>query len=336
MKVNGKNYRTVWFRGGSVYFIDQNQLPFEFKVTRATSYQETCRAIKVMSIRGAGAIGAAAGFAMAQAILSGKDIKKARRQIEGTRPTARNLFYATERVYKLAGDPKTALIEAQMIADEDSDNSRMIGAYGSRLIKKGARILTHCNAGWLAFVDHGTALSPIYTAKKQGKRPFVYVDETAPRGQGAKLTAWELQNENVDFKVIADNAAAYLMSRGLVDLAIVGADRIARNGDVANKIGTLEKAICAREFKVPFYVAAPTSTIDRSCRNGKAIPVEMRSEDEVLFKEGEDRSGRIVRIRTAAPGARAVNPAFDITPARLIKGIITEKGIFRPAEISVL
>ena len=251
MKVNGKNYRTVWMKDSSVFMIDQHLLPFKFEIFEAKTYKDSCNALKTMKIRGAGAIGAVAGFAMAQAFQEApKDdffnfVKKAKQEIELTRPTARNLFYATERVFQTAKKSKnpvqTAILEAQKISDDDADASWKIGEFGYRLIKDGCNIETHCNAGWLAFVDFGTALSPIYFAHRSGKKVFVYVDETRPRNQGAKLTAWELHNEGIDHKIIPDNAGAYLMSRGKIDMMIVGADRIAANGDVANKIGTLEK-----------------------------------------------------------------------------------------------
>jgi methylthioribose-1-phosphate isomerase len=316
MKVKGKHYRTVWLDGQNVHLIEQNLLPFEFKILTAKTYQETCLAIKNMTVRGAGAIGAAAGFAMAQAFLANADTAKARKEIEATRPTAQNLFYAVKRVYESA-DPTA---EAQKIADEDAENCRRIGELGNSLIKDGMQIETHCNAGWLAFVDYGSALSPIYAAQNGGKKIFVYVDETRPRGQGARLTAWELQNENVPHAIIADNAGAFLMSQGKVDLVIVGADRIAANGDVANKIGTLEKAIAAKEYGIPFYVAAPSSTFDLACPNGRSIPIEERSEDEILYQSG---------ILVCNPGSHAYNPAFDVTPAKYITGIITEQGIKR-------
>jgi S-methyl-5-thioribose-1-phosphate isomerase len=298
-----------------------------------------------MSVRGAGAIGAAAGFAMAQAVLSAPEkgsrayIEKAKRNIESARPTAQNLFYAVKRVYKAAINPdhpkENAIAEAQKIADEDAYNSRMIGEIGSRLIKDGSNIETHCNAGWLAFVDHGTALAPIYAARDQGKKVFVYVDETRPRGQGARLTAWELKNENIPFAIIPDNAGAHLMSRGKIDIMIVGADRIAANGDVANKIGTLEKAIAAKEFGIPFYVAAPTSTFDLKCKSGKHIPIEERSEEEVLYQTGANKNGKIEKVLICSPGSKAVNPAFDVTPAKYITGIITEKGIIKPSKAGI-
>jgi S-methyl-5-thioribose-1-phosphate isomerase len=287
-----------------------------------------------MQVRGAGAIGAMAGFAMALAFLQNSQgdmpdfVQKAREEIEATRPTARNLFYAVEKVYN-AGivSVGNAINEAIRIANRDAEDSLKIGEYGNDLIRDGYHILTHCNAGWLAFVDYGTALSPIYIASKQSKKMFVFVDETRPRGQGARLTAWELNNAGIPHAIIADNAAAHYMSLGKIDMVITGADRIAANGDTANKIGTLEKAILAKEFGIPFYIAAPTSTIDQNCRSGKEIHIEERSEDEVLFQEGQDINGEIHRVRVSSPGSHALNPAFDVTPAKYISGFITEKGI---------
>ena len=337
MKVKGKVYRTVWMEGTSVFMIDQNILPFEFKIHEAKTYFDTCFAITTMIIRGAGGIGAAAGYAMAQAFLGAPEndywnyVEQAKEDIEATRPTAQNLFYAVERVFKAGKvSVEDAVVEARKIADEDARDSRKIGEFGNELIKDGFRIETHCNAGWLAFVDYGTALSPIYFARKSRKKVFVYVDETRPRSQGARLTAWELKNGKIPHVIVPDNAGAYLMSQGMVDLMIVGADRIAKNGDVANKIGTFEKAIIAKEFGVPFYVAAPTSTIDIKCRSGKNIIIENRSEDEVLYQTGIDKNNNIETILVCSPGSKALNPAFDVTPAKYITGIITEKGIIKP------
>jgi methylthioribose-1-phosphate isomerase len=339
MLVNGKNYQTIWMKDYMVRMIDQNALPFEFKIFTSRNYKETCHAIKTMLVRGAGAIGAAAGFAMAQAAIEADArnystyLQAAREEIEATRPTARNLFAATGQVYQAALNGKDEAIKAaKEIARKDKEDSKRIGELGNQLIKDGFRIETHCNAGWLAFVDHGTALSPIYMAKKSGKRVFVYVDETRPRSQGARLTAWELLNESIPHAIIPDNAGAHLMSKGLVDMVIVGADRIALNGDVANKIGTLEKAIAAQYFQIPFYVAAPLSTFDIACKSGQEIVIEERSPDEVLFQTGIDKSGNLTQILVAAPNAQALNPAFDITPADLITGIITEVGIIKPQQ----
>lgn len=335
MIVNDKLYQTVWIEGSSVFMIQQNQLPYNFEIHECPTYWDTCMAITDTTIRGAGAIGAAAGYAMAQAFLQFRDdpekavkVREARLDIENTRPTARNLFYAVERVYH-AGliSAESSVVEAQKVAQKDSADSKRIGELGSDLFKKKANILTHCNAGWLAFVDYGTALAPIYLAAKQGKDVFVYVDETRPRNQGGKLTAWELHNNNIPHVIIPDNAAATLMAKGKIDFVIVGADRIAANGDVANKIGTLGRAILANEFNIPFYVAAPTSTIDINCSTGKEIPIEERDQEEILYQSGIDKNGNPVQVLVCSPGSNALNLAFDVTPAKYITGIITEKGI---------
>jgi S-methyl-5-thioribose-1-phosphate isomerase len=342
MNIGDSYYETVWMEGSTVYMIQQNKLPFEFVIHKCPTYWDTCMAITDMVIRGAGAIGAAAGYAMAQAFLKTKGknraviIREARQDIENTRPTARNLFYAVERVYHAGLEsPGKAYEEAKKIAREDAENSKKIGEYGAELINKKANILTHCNAGWLAFVDYGTALAPIYLSKEQNKDIFVYVDETRPRSQGGRLTAWELQNEGIPHVIIPDNAAAWLMSQKKIDMVIVGADRIALNGDVANKIGTLEKAIIAKEYGIPFYVAAPTSTFDRESRTGKKITIEERSEAEVIYQTGQDTNGNIVKIAVNNPGSKAYNPAFDITPGKYITGIITEKGIVRANGLAI-
>jgi methylthioribose-1-phosphate isomerase len=334
MNVNGKNYRTVWMEGSTVKMIDQNLLPFEFQIFEASTHRDTILSICNMTVRGAGAIGAAAGYAMAQACLEApaahykEYINKAWHEIDQARPTARNLFYTTRRVFEAGLVSRNhACREAERIADEDAFASRQIGIFGKELIKDGFRIATHCNAGWLAFVDFGTALSPVYLSAREGKKVFVYADETRPRSQGARLTAWELHNENIPHAIIPDNACAHYMSQGKIDLMIVGADRIAANGDTANKIGTLEKAIVAREYGVPFYVAAPLSTFDRNCLSGKEIIIEERDEDEVLYQKGLTRDGRIEEVLVCSPGSKAFNPAFDITPAKYIHGIITEIGI---------
>ncbi len=333
MKVNGIDYRTVWMEGGSVFMIEQNRLPFEFTIHEAESCKETCLAIRTMIIRGAGAIGAAAGFAMAQAALEApvknreSFLLAARKAIEATRPTARNLFYAVERVFAAALISKElAIAEAGRVADEDADASAKIGEYGSELISDGFGISTHCNAGWLAFVDYGTALAPVYKSYSEGKKIFVYADETRPRGQGARLTAWELNKAGIPHAIIPDNATAWLMAQGKIDIVITGADRIAANGDTANKIGTLEKAIAAKYYNIPFYIAAPTSTIDWNCPDGNSIVIEERSPEEVLYQEGITKDGRMEKILVCSPGSPALNPAFDVTPAELITGFITEKG----------
>ena len=275
-----------------------------------------------MITRGAGSIGAAAGYAMLQAIYENKNedlylyLVKAKNIIDKTRPTAVNLFYATQRVLEASKISKEfAISEAYAIADECAEHGRLIGEYGADLIKDGFGVETHCNAGWLALVDYGSALSPIYSAHNAGKNIFVYVDETRPRSQGARLTAWELNQENIPHAIIPDNAGAHYMAKGKIDLFIAGADRIAKNGDVANKIGTLEKAIAAKYYGIPFYIAAPSSTIDLNTESGKSIPIEERSANEVLYYSGKLKSGKIEEMRIASPGSGALNPAFDVTPA---------------------
>ena len=345
MKVNNKHYRTVWFKDNIVFLINQNRLPFNFEIYQAKSYLETCEAIKSMKVRGAPAIGTAAAFAMAQAFIESKKINflsyinKAKKDIKDTRPTAYNLFYAINKVYDNAlsnSDPKKAAIEeAQKIADEDVENCKKIGEYGNKIIKDKFVIETHCNAGWLACTDYGTALSPIYIAHRDNKDIFVYVDETRPRSQGAKLTAWELKNENVPYCIIADNAGAYVMSQKHVDMILVGADRIAMNGDVANKIGTLEKAIVAKELEIPFYVAAPTSTFDLKCTSGKEIPIEHRNKNEFLYQTGITKENALEEILVYPKDFKVFNPAFDVTPAKYITGIITEKGIIKADELDI-
>ncbi|MBP6976912.1 MAG: S-methyl-5-thioribose-1-phosphate isomerase [Bacteroidales bacterium] len=344
MRVQGTDYRTIWMDGPKVFMINQLLIPFRFEIHASPTYQATCDAISTMVVRGAGAIGAAAGFAMAQACLEapyagyGEFILNARKSIESTRPTAHDLFFAVGQVYD-AGmiSPEQAVLKAHELAEKNACDGKRIGEYGQELIREGYRIQTHCNAGWLGLVDYGSALAPVYLAHRQGKKLFVWVDETRPRNQGARLTAWELQQEDIPFAIIADHAAAYLMSRGEVDLVIVGADRIAANGDVANKIGTLALAIAACEFGVPFYVAAPTSTMDPSCHDGTGIVVEERSPSELLYFKGYRKDIPVMEeVSVCPPGAEAWNPAFDITPARLIKGIITEKGIISPSRETIM
>lgn len=338
MKVNGKTYRSVWMQGNTLRMIDQTYLPFEFKIFESKDYHEICAAIKDMLVRGAGAIGAAAGYAMALAAHAAPEyayesfIAEARKEIEATRPTARNLFYTTEKVYHAAKESRTAAMKmAEELADENAEEGRLIGVHGNQLIEKGMRIETHCNAGWLAFVDYGSALAPIYCAHDAGKNVFVYADETRPRSQGGRLTAWELHNHGVPHAIIPDNAGAALMAAGKVDMCIVGADRVAANGDVANKIGTLEKAIAAHYYSIPFYVAAPLSTIDPDTASGKDIIIENRNKAEVLMQSGRDANGDPHHIFVNHPASEALNPAFDVTPAGLITGIITDKGIVTPS-----
>ena len=344
MKVNGIFYHTVWMETGKIFMIDQNLLPFKFEIIATSSYLDTCKTIKDMTIRGAGAIGAVAGYAMAQASLEAPVqendyrafIINAKRDINATRPTARNLFHATEIVFQAALDsPQKAVEKALHLATENLQAMKSIGTFGSELIKDNSNIETHCNAGWLAFVNYGSALSPLYIAREQGKKIHVWVDETRPRNQGSRLTAWELSNENIPCTIIPDNAGAMIMSQGKVDIMIVGADRIAANGDTANKIGTFEKAIVACELGIPFYIAAPLSTFDINCKNGGGIIIENRDPKEVLKMSGTTSDGTIEEISVAAPGVGAFNPAFDVTPAKYITGIITERGIIKPNEQSI-
>ena len=347
MQVNGKPYRTVWMESSVVRMINQPLIPFRFEIADCPTHRDTAVAIRTMMVRGAGAIGAAAGYGMAQVALEAPDraafmdyVEQGAETLRRTRPTAQDLFYAIERVREAIHGAKSvqaareaAVQTAQELADENAEAGAAIGRHGAALIRDGARILTHCNAGWLAFVDWGSALSPIYTASRQGKQVFVYVDETRPRSQGAQLTAWELEGEGIPHAIIADNAAGYFMRRGEVDMVIVGADRIARNGDVANKVGTYEKAICAAASDIPFYVAAPLTTFDPRCPTGDDIPIEERSQDEVLYIHGRNDRGEMTRVRIAHEGAQARNPAFDVTPARYIRGIITPVGVCAPGSM---
>jgi methylthioribose-1-phosphate isomerase len=347
MHVNGILYQTIWMENGTVHMINQPRLPHVFEIITCNTCADTAEAIRSMTVRGAGAIGAAAGFALAQAVREAAMQKKFRETLQTlrtliveTRPTAQNLFYAVNRVYEAAISQATiaeavqkAELEATAIAEEDVRDGEGIGRVGSILIHDGMRILTHCNAGWLAFVDWGSALAPIYYSARQKKNLWVWVDETRPRMQGANLTSWELKNEGIPHAIIADNAAGYFMQRGEVDLVIVGADRVARNGDAANKIGTFEKAVLAKRFGIPFYVAIPPSTVDLQCTDGDHIPIEERSMDEVLYTSGLDDGGLIRRVRTTPEGVAARNPAFDITPAELISGFITPIGIFTAEQI---
>ena len=320
-------------QGRDVVAINQPLLPHRFELLRLKNHCETARAIRAMIVRGAGTIGATAAYGLAQAYLEGADIDRAYRTLLETRPTAADLKHALDRVRNHATSAKEAVAEAKAIADEYVECAQRIAKIGLPLIQSGTRVLTHCNAGWLALVDWGSAPAPIYLAHRRGRKVFVWVDETRPRNQGANLTSWEFLQEGVPHKIISDNAGGFYMRRGEVDLCIVGADRIAANGDVANKIGTYQKAVVAHENGIPFYVAAPGSTIDVNCPTGDDIPIEERDEDEVHFVRGETDGAKIVRVRVSPRRAAAANPAFDVTPARYITGIITEQGILKPGEI---
>jgi len=355
MKVQNKHYETVWLEelGSSVIvkMINQPLLPHHFEIILLDHHTKTAQAISTMIVRGAGAIGATGAYGMAQAAYEApietflQYIEMAKATLQNTRPTAQNLFYGTEFVYRniistyeKTGDIKVirenSVLAAREVAKEDSQACEQIGIYGETLIEENFRISTHCNAGWLAFVDWGSAMSPVYKAQRSGKKPFVFVDETKPRGQGARLTAWELSQEGVQHAVIADNATGHFMYHREIDMVIVGADRIAMNGDVANKIGTYTSALAAKANGIPFYVAAPTATIDPNCPSGSNIPIEERSADEVCYTWGWSDEGKFMRVRTTPIESQARNPAFDVTPSELITAIITEKGIIKPSQIS--
>ncbi len=324
MKVNIdgelKHLFAVWYENDVVKLIDQRKLPEKIEVFEAKNSDDIAYAIKDMVVRGAPAIGVTAAFGLAMAKKNKEDLEEAVKKIGMTRPTAFDLFKAINYMKANNFD----LGAARRYSTEISGRSKKIGEFGNELIGNGSRILTHCNAGALAVVDWGTALAPMRIAHNQGKNIFVFVDETRPRLQGAKLTAWELGQEGIDHAIIADNAAGFYMRRKEVDLVIVGADRITANGDFANKIGTYEKAVLAHENKIPFYVAAPGSTFDFSISNGDGIPIEERGEEEVLIVNGKS-------LGPAASHAR--NPAFDVTPNKYVTAFITEYGIFRPEDL---
>jgi methylthioribose-1-phosphate isomerase len=345
MKIDGVAYRSVWVDpddGWSVRIIDQTRLPWELSLLRLTDADQVARAIISMQVRGAPLIGAVAAYGVClglRADASSEALEGVAAMLAETRPTAINLRWAIERMLTRlrntaeAARLATAYDEAARIADEDAAQNQAIGRHGMTLIEAASRpgkrvnVLTHCNAGWLATVDWGTALAPIYAAHDAGIDLHVWVDETRPRNQGAALTAWELGRHGVAHTVIADNAGGHLMQHGMVDLVIVGTDRVTRNGDVANKIGTYLKALAARDNGVPFWIGLPSSTIDWTVRDGIAeIPIEERGEAEVTDITGRDAQGQVVTVRVAAAGSPAANPAFDVTPARLVTGLITERG----------
>ncbi len=335
----GLAFTTVAWLGDRVLLLDQRRLPADEVYIECRTWEEVAEAIRTLSVRGAPAIGVTAAFGVALAGLASQaaafdelmaDLEVAVKGLAATRPTAVNLFWALDRMRGHALEQRTLPVgtiraslvaEAEAILEADIAANRRLGAHGAALVPHGARILTHCNAGGLATAGYGTALGVVRAAVEEGKRPFVWVDETRPVLQGARLTAWELAKEGIPHTVIADVAAASMMARGEIDLVVVGADRIATNGDTANKIGTYSLAVLAQAHGLPFYVAAPFSTIDPSIPDGKAIPIEERDAREVQELAGQ-------RIVPAASPAR--NPAFDVTPAGLITAIITERGVFRP------
>jgi len=346
MKIDGKAYRTIWLApdGWSVEIIDQTRLPHTLAVVPLKSAEDAARAILTMQVRGAPLIGATAAYGLAMAIredASDEAIDRAITFLAAQRPTAINLRWALEEmrraVQNLPREERLAAAyrRAAGICNEDVETCRLIGVHGRKLIediaarKGGApvEVLTHCNAGWLASVDWGTATSPIYQAHDAGVPLHVWVDETRPRNQGAALTAYELGSHGVPHTIVVDNAGGHLMQHGKVDCVIVGTDRVAANGDVANKIGTYLKALAAHDNGVPFYVALPHSTIDWTLDEGLSIPIEERAADEVLKMPGRLPDGTVVTVEIAAPGSPAGNPAFDVTPARLVTGFITERGV---------
>lgn len=316
MKVEGKEYRALWFEKNTAKFIDQRKLPYKFEIYTAKTVDDVAFAIKDMVVRGAPAIGAAAAYGM---VLGEKELNETVKKLRQTRPTAYDLFYAIDCMVREINNGKNPLDAANEYVEDMVDRCRRIGENGEKLIEDGMRILTHCNAGALATVDYGTALAPIRLAHRNGKKLFVYVDETRPRCQGL-LTSWELMHEGIEHAVIADNAAGYFMKNGDIDMVIVGADRIARNGDFANKIGTYEKAVLAKENGIPFFVAAPVSTFDKSINSGDEIVIEERGRNELTEING----------KTIMPDwTKVKNPAFDVTPAKYVTGYITEDEIVK-------
>ena len=353
MNIHGQHYRTIWEKdSATICVIDQRKLPFVFEIEEITSPAQIAAAIKDMHIRGAGLIGATAGYGMylaAKQLAQGsagnftEELAQAAQTLKATRPTAVNLAWAVDRQLaqiaqgqSLPQKVEIALDTARKIADEDVQMCRDLGHHGLEIIRslhaqsptRPVNILTHCNAGWLAFVDYGSATAPIYAAHDAGIPVHVWVDETRPRNQGASLTAWELGEHGVSHTLIVDNAGGHLMQHGQVDLVITGADRVTRAGDAANKIGTYLKALAAHDNGIPFYVALPSSTFDWDIRDGiKEIPIEERDSHEVTFIEGRSDHGQISRVQIAPENTPVSNFGFDVTPARLITGLITERGI---------
>ncbi|MDA9813770.1 S-methyl-5-thioribose-1-phosphate isomerase [Candidatus Pelagibacter sp.] len=343
MKIQNKEYRTIWFENNVVKIIDQTKLPHQFIIKDLRTVKDAINAIKVMEVRGAPLIGGTAAFGIALAVQENNDpvfIKKSAEELIQSRPTAINLKWAVDRMMKkLSGINSDqildlALNEAKEICDEDEKFCENIGINGLEIIeeiynnkKDTVNILTHCNAGWLATINWGTATSPIYHAHKKGIPVHVWVDETRPRNQGANLTSYELNEEEIPNTIIADNTGGILMQRGDVDMCIVGTDRTLSNGDVCNKIGTYLKALAAHDNNVPFYVALPSSTIDWEIKEGKDIPIEERNSEELSHVEGVDENNKIKKVLIYPKKSKAMNLAFDVTPAKYVTGLITEKGI---------
>lgn len=338
MRVNGTHYRAISWHGevdGYLEWIDQCVLPHRFELKKSRDAEAVALAIETMEVRGAPAIGVMAAFGLALAFVTDRSRFESHwlPRFRRTRPTAVNLFHACDAMETCATDANDQQMvdAANAYADAEVERCKVMGEHlAERLAVGERRILTHCNAGWLATVDWGTALSGIYHLARSGESPSVLADETRPRLQGARLTAWELSQEGVPCKIQADSAAAWMMAQGKVDAIVVGADRIAANGDVANKIGTYMLSLAAREHGIPMYVAAPVSTFDLNCPTGVEIPIENRTDEEVLMAQGVDSQGQEHLIRIATAGVRANNPAFDVTPNHLLTGIISEKGVWNP------
>ncbi len=343
MKIEQKEYRTIWFENNIVKIIDQTKLPHRFVIKDIKTIKDAVNAIKVMEVRGAPLIGSTAAYGLVLSILENKDqsfLKNSANDLIKSRPTAINLKWAVDRMMKKISGVNSnkifeiALNEAKEIAEEDEKFCEKIGLHGLKIIeeihnkkKDTINILTHCNAGWLATINWGTATSPIYHAHKKGIPLHVWVDETRPRNQGANLTSFELNEEHVPNTVIADNTGGLLMQRGKVDVCIVGTDRTLANGDVCNKIGTYLKALAAKDNNIPFYVALPSSTIDWNIKDHKDIPIEERNSEELSYIEGLDDKGNVKKLQIYPKKSKAMNLAFDVTPAKYVTGLITEKGV---------
>ena len=348
MKINGKSYKTIWYENNLVKIIDQTKLPHQFLIKELKTVKDSINAINHMEVRGAPLIGATAAYGLVLSIIENNDLsylKRSSEELINSRPTAINLKWAVDRMMKkLLGENnsdifKIALDEAKAITIEDENFCKNIGLNGLKIIEKIANkkndtvnILTHCNAGWLATIDWGTATSPIYHAHQKGIKVHVWVDETRPRNQGANLTSFELNEEGIQNTVITDNAGGILMQRGQVDMCIVGTDRTLSNGDVCNKIGTYLKALAAKDNNVPFYVALPSSTIDWNIKDHKEIPIEERNSEELSHVEGIDEENRLKRVRIYPQKSKSLNLAFDVTPAKYVTGLITEKGVCEASE----
>ena len=343
MNINGKAFRTIWFDNNIVKIIDQTKLPHQFIIKDLKTIKDAIFAIKNMEVRGAPLIGATAAYGIVLSVLEKNDqsfLKKSGEDLINSRPTAINLKWAVDRMMKKLSGVNSkeilsiAIEEAKNICEEDVGFCKNIGLNGLKIIeeiskkkKDTVNILTHCNAGWLATIDWGTATSPIYHAHKKGIKVHVWVDETRPRNQGANLTSYELNEEGVSNTIIADNTGGILMQRGQVDLCITGTDRTLSNGDVANKVGTYLKALAAYDNKIPFYVTLPSSTIDWNIKNSEDIPIEERNSEELSHVEGLDNNDKLTKVLIYPKKSKAMNLAFDITPAKYVTGLITEKGI---------